>query len=87
MQQTTKLQQPNCPEKEYILSPELVANITEYALNKPGFVYAAMDMSCAQVVTVLQLMSGNHQRRVISQDSLTEALDSQTMLNRLFFFP
>ena len=78
--------QPNYPEREYILSPELVADITEYALNKPGFVYAAMDMPCVQSVTVLQLMSGNHQRKVTSQGSLTGALDSQTMLNRFFFF-
>lgn len=34
--------QPNYPEKWYIFSPELVASITEYALNK--LVYAATHM-------------------------------------------
>lgn len=68
------------------MSPELVADITEYALNKPGFVCVAMDMPCAQLVTVLQLMSGSHQRKVPSEGSLTGALDSQTMLNKFLFF-
>lgn len=36
--------QPNYPENGYIFSPELVASITEYALNKTVFVYAATDM-------------------------------------------
>lgn len=83
---THAAKQPNYPERVSIFSPELVADITEYALNKPGFVYAAMDMPCAQLVTVLWLMSGNHERKVTSQGSLTGALDSQTMLNRFIFF-
>lgn len=52
------------------MSTELVVDITEYALNKPGFVNAAMDMACAPLVTVLPLVG---------------ALDRQTMLNRSFF--
>lgn len=36
--------QLNYPQKWYIFGPELAANITEYALNKPVLVYAATDM-------------------------------------------
>lgn len=36
--------QPNDPEQWYIFSPELVASITEYVLNKHVLVYAATHM-------------------------------------------
>lgn len=36
--------QPSYPENWYIFSPELVASVTEYALNKTVLVYAATDM-------------------------------------------
>lgn len=48
------------PWKKSTLSPEPVADVTEYAFDKRGFVYAAADVPCALLVAALQMMSGNH---------------------------